>query len=417
MDRNSHLLVESGVCKGSSYTVPPKGARLGRSSKNDFRIDDKNLSRHHSEFIFKEGKLWIRDLGSANETLLNDRPVEEAQLKKGDRITLGESQILVLMSTVIPNLRLQKDLLPPDPPPQLKLDRTSRGVRILAIPLWILLLAWFTFLGYSVLREKADTPTGDSPKAEVASRHLEAAKGSPTSVGPAPRPGADPTQASRPRSATSAPDTPVVASRQRGRSTPRRPREASEPTATGADALSPTEQTAIPQNAEFQALARATVFKIMKKEYLSAQEGLLEELSATRVASQREQINQLSAMVSAASKIEQRVSAALADQLGETVTFTSKDRPITMRLIAITGNTVKGSIQADGGSKVVNFRVGNLPALGQSRILGDPVSPEDHFVKCLLMIRGKDYDAAALYAPNCGVLRPVLSSMLNTLRQ
>ena len=95
MNNDFHILVEQGEDTGRTFIVPPEGARVGRSSKNDIVLVDPMLSRHHCRLFFKEDGLWITDLGSANETLLNGNPTFEAPLHCGNRITIGDTVLLV----------------------------------------------------------------------------------------------------------------------------------------------------------------------------------------------------------------------------------------------------------------------------------------------------------------------------------
>jgi phosphoserine phosphatase RsbU/P len=67
---------------------------IGRSSKNDLVLADLSLSRVHAE-IYRQGDQYlVKDAGSKNGTLLNDRQITSPiLLKKGDRITLGSANI------------------------------------------------------------------------------------------------------------------------------------------------------------------------------------------------------------------------------------------------------------------------------------------------------------------------------------
>ncbi|MBT3191787.1 MAG: FHA domain-containing protein [Verrucomicrobia bacterium] len=96
MNSNYHILVEHGEDAGKQLTIPAEGARVGRSSKNDIVLVDPMLSRHHCRIFFKENGLWVSDLGSANETLLNSEPVTEAPIYLGNRITIGDSILRVV---------------------------------------------------------------------------------------------------------------------------------------------------------------------------------------------------------------------------------------------------------------------------------------------------------------------------------
>jgi len=92
-----HIVVEHGVDKGKKISVRPEGARLGRSSKNDVVLIDPLLSRHHCRLFFKTGGgLWITDLGSANQCLVNDKPIQEVALNVGDVVTIGGTEMRVV---------------------------------------------------------------------------------------------------------------------------------------------------------------------------------------------------------------------------------------------------------------------------------------------------------------------------------
>jgi len=91
-----HFIVEDGPETGRRIGVPPGGARIGRSSKNDITLNDGSLSRFHCRAFFKNGALWISDLASTNETLLNHKPVQESALQIGDRVEIGETIMKVI---------------------------------------------------------------------------------------------------------------------------------------------------------------------------------------------------------------------------------------------------------------------------------------------------------------------------------
>jgi pSer/pThr/pTyr-binding forkhead associated (FHA) protein len=72
--------VEAGPDTGRRITVPPAGGRIGRSSQNDIELTDPSVSRFQCRVFFKpDGLLWVADLGSTNETLLNGAGVLEAR--------------------------------------------------------------------------------------------------------------------------------------------------------------------------------------------------------------------------------------------------------------------------------------------------------------------------------------------------
>jgi hypothetical protein len=92
-----HLVIENGAEKGKYLQIPAMGARVGRSSRNDITLPDPMLSRHHCRFHFKPGDgLWISDLGSVNQTLVDNEPVTEAPLRTGQLIEIGETLLRVV---------------------------------------------------------------------------------------------------------------------------------------------------------------------------------------------------------------------------------------------------------------------------------------------------------------------------------
>jgi hypothetical protein len=66
---------------------------LGRSRSCDITVDDANVSREHAE-LRPSGKGWrIVDLNSTNGIKVNRKRVAQAELKHGDRVTLGVTDL------------------------------------------------------------------------------------------------------------------------------------------------------------------------------------------------------------------------------------------------------------------------------------------------------------------------------------
>lgn len=96
-NKTTHLTIEKGAGKGKEIAVPPAGVRIGRSSNNDIVIKDPALSRFHCRIFFKPNEgLWAMDLGSANQTTLNGKPLTESRLHPGDRLELGSATFKVI---------------------------------------------------------------------------------------------------------------------------------------------------------------------------------------------------------------------------------------------------------------------------------------------------------------------------------
>ncbi len=156
-----HIRVEHGEDAGKQFTIPPEGARVGRSSKNDIVLVDPLLSRHHCRIFFKDDGLWVADLGSANETLLNNKPIVEAPIYSGNHIHIGDSVLCVVNDgrITIPstpsdhpvNLGLSGNATPQKPSKQF-------GIGTLLTALCIVIAVAATAYMLKVLNRPAPTP-------------------------------------------------------------------------------------------------------------------------------------------------------------------------------------------------------------------------------------------------------------------
>lgn len=69
---------------------PDRTAIIGRASTNQIVIRSHQASRQHAEIRWDSGRWWVRDLGSRNGTLLNNKPVNiAAPLLEGCRIEIA----------------------------------------------------------------------------------------------------------------------------------------------------------------------------------------------------------------------------------------------------------------------------------------------------------------------------------------
>ncbi len=75
--------------------LPGETISLGRASDCTIPIKDRFLSRRHAEIIFERGTWYVRDCGSVNGTLVNGvKVVDPVPLRAGDRIALGDSEVV-----------------------------------------------------------------------------------------------------------------------------------------------------------------------------------------------------------------------------------------------------------------------------------------------------------------------------------
>jgi hypothetical protein len=76
--------------------VPGSVCVLGRDPGCDVVLNDAKCSRRHAVLEDGPGGLFVRDQGSANGVYVNGRRVEEARLRPGDTLRLGEVQLKLL---------------------------------------------------------------------------------------------------------------------------------------------------------------------------------------------------------------------------------------------------------------------------------------------------------------------------------
>jgi len=76
-------------------TLAAENISLGRASDCTIPIKDRFLSRRHAEIVNERGTWYVRDCGSVNGTMLNGvKVLETAPLHPGDRIALGDSEVV-----------------------------------------------------------------------------------------------------------------------------------------------------------------------------------------------------------------------------------------------------------------------------------------------------------------------------------
>jgi len=93
---NAILTVMSGPDMGFRFRIKSNMvAGLGRDVENEVVLDDPATSRHHAKIEFRDGTFVLIDLGSANGTLVNDQRVTERSLADGDRIKVGQDEMVI----------------------------------------------------------------------------------------------------------------------------------------------------------------------------------------------------------------------------------------------------------------------------------------------------------------------------------
>ncbi len=68
---------------------------IGRHPDCDIVLVGPAVSRHHARLTFRDGAWIVQDLDSTNGTVVNGDRVGRCRLRAGDRVVIGDSQLVV----------------------------------------------------------------------------------------------------------------------------------------------------------------------------------------------------------------------------------------------------------------------------------------------------------------------------------
>lgn len=132
------LFVIQGADQGKRFELKSSPVALGRESSNAIRLHDTEVSRRHAEIRLDDERYRIVDLGSANGTFVNGRLIDQAPLRSGDRLQLGQTVMLYNEGAAGRDLTARVDLLsqshPEDRSAILKSIPAGEGSRVLQQP-------------------------------------------------------------------------------------------------------------------------------------------------------------------------------------------------------------------------------------------------------------------------------------------
>jgi pSer/pThr/pTyr-binding forkhead associated (FHA) protein len=127
--------------RSDEHTVlPERRLVLGRHSQDcDLIIDDSGISRRHAEFVIKPDGAWLRDLGSANGTLLDGKSLavnRYVELPDTAALTLGDLDLTIFkVSTLEATRPARRDQVADINPPRQARKAKSTLFFLAATPL------------------------------------------------------------------------------------------------------------------------------------------------------------------------------------------------------------------------------------------------------------------------------------------
>ena len=79
-----------------TFRLPPGSVKtIGRSPGAEFIVEAALVSRLHCQLTATADSLQLKDLGSTNGTFVNGTRVKTAELKVGDKLSVGRLELIV----------------------------------------------------------------------------------------------------------------------------------------------------------------------------------------------------------------------------------------------------------------------------------------------------------------------------------
>lgn len=87
------LIVRDGPATGESYHLVADTTYIGRSPENEVSLNDPSVGKRHASIRIKDRSYLLEDLQSVNGVFVNGQRVLKANLKDGDSIRLGGTEM------------------------------------------------------------------------------------------------------------------------------------------------------------------------------------------------------------------------------------------------------------------------------------------------------------------------------------
>ena len=92
----AYLVLMEGEKKGMQFELPAAGQiTIGRNPSNGIAIDGLGVSGSHGIIVVANGTYTYIDVGSTNGSFVNDEPIHEAKLYRGDVVRLGTTPVMI----------------------------------------------------------------------------------------------------------------------------------------------------------------------------------------------------------------------------------------------------------------------------------------------------------------------------------
>jgi hypothetical protein len=95
MSNEPRVVAVSGATAGQEWALGRGVVDLGRGDECALHLQDGAASRRHAQLQWDGDTLTLRDFGSTNRTYVNGHAVSEIDLRSGDVIRIGETQLRI----------------------------------------------------------------------------------------------------------------------------------------------------------------------------------------------------------------------------------------------------------------------------------------------------------------------------------
>jgi predicted component of type VI protein secretion system len=115
------LIIKQGPVPGKVFELAKQVITIGRDVKNDFVINDAEVSRSHVRLTLQSDGVLVEDLASTNGAFINGQRITNAKsLRPGDVLGLGETVLMDFVFVPDPEATVitpPMDITPPPMPP------------------------------------------------------------------------------------------------------------------------------------------------------------------------------------------------------------------------------------------------------------------------------------------------------------
>jgi pSer/pThr/pTyr-binding forkhead associated (FHA) protein len=92
-------LVETISLANEDFLQDESHYLVGRSSQCHISLDDRKVSREHAEFIYSNGKWFIKKISSMGPIVINGAQLDESEVKNGDFVIIGPFTLNIEISS------------------------------------------------------------------------------------------------------------------------------------------------------------------------------------------------------------------------------------------------------------------------------------------------------------------------------